>query len=404
MKTKLFFDTQDSNHEGVFNRISEQFSSKQIGYYSLPFDQASELQEIQKAASGQDLRNVVVVGIGGSSLGAKAIDRLLRHTKSSKTELLFLENADPIELTCVVGGLDLEKTRFVITSKSGSTIETTSIFKYIISLYGGLENARSKLFVITDKSSALDKFASSNGIKSFWIYPNVGGRFSVLSAVGLLPLALAGYDVGALLEGAAKLGKNFFDGNDEHNLLQKAHFMANAKERVSVLFAYANEFEEFVKWFVQLWAESLGKIDEGGKNVGLTPIGIIGSVDQHSFLQLIMEGPKDKTVTFIKIADFENDAKIPDIELEFLEKTNFVNGKKFSELINAQCDATLEALLSVGITTDLIELEKIDAFNVGYLIYYYELLTSIAGENMHVNTYNQPGVELGKKLLEKRFK
>lgn len=401
MKTQLFYNKENNFDEEVFSSIKTEFTSKEIGYYSLPIDQKAQILEILEVCKAKNLQNVVVVGIGGSSLGAKAIHRLLKHQKTSPTKLLFLENSDPIELHQITKDLDLSNTNFIITSKSGSTIETTSIFKYIISLYGKLES--DKFFIITDKGSNLDKFAQKNGIKSFYIYPNVGGRFSVLSVVGLLPLALAGYDIQEILEGAKEISDNFFSQKEDYNLLAKANFLAKSPQSITVVFAYGSEFDEFVKWFVQLWGESLGKINQNGDFVGLTPIGVIGAVDQHSFLQLIMEGPRDKIVSFIKVQNFGSSLAVPDISLEFLESTNYINGKKFSELINAQCEATQEALNSVGINTDLIEIDSISCKNVGKIIYYFELLTSLVGTNLKINTYNQPGVELGKKILEKKF-
>lgn len=170
-----------------------------------------------------------------------------------------------------------------------------------------------------------------------------------------------------------------------------------------MLFSYGNFFEDFTKWFIQLWAESLGKIDKDGHSVGLTPVAHIGSIDQHSFLQLIIQGPKDKTVTFIKVKNFENDLKIPNISLKYLEKTNYVNAYSFNDLINAECDATKESMVDRGIPVDMIILEKIDENSIGQLIMYFELLTSYAGVLFGVNTYNQPGVEFGKRILKEKF-
>lgn len=402
-----FFDINIDGKDEVFSQIKEEFKSGDIGYYSLPFKQKDQVQEIIEVTKTKDLDYVVVVGIGGSSLGAKAIDRLLRHKKTNNTKLLFLENSDPIAITEILKEVNLERANFVITSKSGSTIETTSIFKYVLSLYGKTPSeAKDHFFVITDKDSGLDKFAEKNSIQSFHMYPNVGGRFSVLSAVGLLPLALAGYDIEELLLGARELSESFFAESDKHNLIGKAFYYAQgSKEKnINVIFAYGNEFEELTKWYVQLWGESLGKLNSEEKNVGLTPIGIVGSVDQHSFLQLIMEGPKDKTVTFIKLKDFQCNIEVPDITLDFLEKTDYINKVTFQDLINAQCDATLEAVESKGVDVDLIEIEQLNERSVGYIIYYYELLTSLTGAFLKVNTYNQPGVELGKQILETKFK
>ena len=168
---------------------------------------------------------------------------------------------------------------------------------------------------------------------------------------------------------------------------------------MNVLFSYSSLLDEFNNLYVQLWGESLGKIDKKGKRVGLTPIGLLGSIDQHSFLQLLIEGPKDKTVTFIKVKNFESSLKIPNLTLPYLEKTDFVNNKLFNDLINAQCDATKESVIRSGIDVDEIVLETLQEKNIAALMAYYELLTSAVGALFEINTYNQPGVEIGKKIL-----
>jgi glucose-6-phosphate isomerase len=161
----------------------------------------------------------------------------------------------------------------------------------------------------------------------------------------------------------------------------------------------------FSEWYVQLWGESLGKRQKHSAfNVGLTPIGLIGPKDQHSFLQLIMEGTRDKSVTFIKVEDFEDSMEIPDITLPYLESLDTINRLSFSTLINLQCDSVVEALESEGgVPIDTITIPKIDEFNIGSLIFYYELLTSLVGELIDVETYNQPGVEAGKIILNKKL-
>jgi glucose-6-phosphate isomerase len=169
------------------------------------------------------------------------------------------------------------------------------------------------------------------------------------------------------------------------------------------LFSYSDTFEEFGKWVVQLWGESLGKRNTRGERVGLTPISLIGSVDQHSFLQLIIEGPLNKTVTFMHIDHSRDELMIPKLSLPFLEKSDFVNGESFNTLINAQCQATMESVLQSGVSVDEITWNCIDESSVGKMIMYYELLTSAAGALLEINTYDQPGVEHGKKILEGYF-
>jgi len=171
-------------------------------------------------------------------------------------------------------------------------------------------------------------------------------------------------------------------------------------KNINILFSYSSMFEAFNKWYIQLWGESLGKKRSDGERVGLTPIGLIGSIDQHSFLQLIIEGPKDKTVTFLKLKNFELPVIVPHLSLPFLETTDFANGRRFQTIINTQCDATMESIVEAGVPVDMIEISELNEKSAGYLIYYFELLTSAVGAMFEINTYNQPGVEIGKQKLK----
>ena len=411
INSAIYFD-QTPEIENLFDKVLEEKKNGESGYYDLPHSQEALVDEID-AYKHEHLdilygcENIVVVGIGGSSLGAKAIHNALKYRKSSK-RMLFLESSDPLKIDMELGKISLEKSIFIIISKSGSTIETVSLFKYILAQFGAAspKEMADRLILITDKGSALERLGSDNDVKTFTIDKNVGGRFSVLSAVGLVPLALAGYDIRMLLSGANALYHEFFiDQNDRYGLIRKASFLASHADAISnnVLFTYTSLLKDFNAWYVQLWGESLGKIDREGNRRGLTPIGIIGPVDQHSFLQLIMEGPRDKSVTFIKIQHSLESITIPDIKLKGLEGTDFVNGESFETLINSQCDATLEALRSVDVPTDIIELEMLDESNMGYIIYYFELLTSLVGVAFNINTYDQPGVEIGKRILQEKF-
>jgi len=398
--------------ENAFETIRDEKESGRIGYYLLPKSSQVLVEEVETFSKNNPvlnsgkIKNIVVIGIGGSSLGIKAVDSLLCHKNNSGRKLFLFENSDPLDISQTLSQLSREESVFIVISKSGSTIETTSIFKTVIAHFDlDLEGEdSSRVITITDKGSSLSEFADSYGIKQFNIPLNVGGRFSVLSAVGVVPLLLAGYNVKALLEGASSFLESFFDREEQH-LLEKAAFYAqNSKEYpINVLFSYANKLENLTKWYVQLWGESIGKIDHNGENVGMTPIGLIGAVDQHSFLQLIIEGPKDKTVTFINIDDFENPLTIPDVTLKHIEKTDFINGHSFNELINAQCEATKQSLLQSDVPVDSISFDTVSEENIGAMIIYYELLTSLTGAMLNVNTYDQPGVELGKQILYANF-
>jgi len=405
MLNKIFFKNEepsDSIKKEVFKAI--QHESNTIGYYKLPEQNIDRVLDYCDTFD-ESIENIIVLGIGGSSLGSKAIYSFLAPIEKPKRKLFFFESTDPLNIADTLSKIDIKKSHFLIISKSGGTVETISIFKYIFA-----PNPDSKYYTfITDKDSNLDKFAQNLGSKIFYLPPNVGGRFSVLSVVGLVPLALCGIDIKSLLEGAKDVNNSFFHhGNLHDSLLDKAIYYAQNYTTYTnnCIFAYSETLEYFTQWYVQLWGESLGKKQRNSTiNVGLTPIGLIGPKDQHSFLQLIMEGTKDKTVTFIKIKNFEHELYIPAIKLPFLESLDSLDNIAFHELITMQGESVLEALKDKkSIPLDEIALDKVDAKSIGALMYYYELLTSITGELMNINTYAQPGVEAGKIILKEKLK
>ena len=377
----------------------------EIGYYGLPEQSIDEVLAFVETFDLTKIDTIVVLGIGGSSLGSKAIYEFLKPVKKLKRKLLFFESTDPLNIKEILSQIEIEKSHFLVISKSGTTVETISIFKY---LYAQQQDVSSYTF-ITDRESALDKFAKKIEAKVFYLPQDVGGRFSVLSVVGLLPLALCGVDIIALLRGSSRVQESFFnDGYLKETLLNKAIFYAKYHTTYSIncLFAYTETLRYFTEWYVQIWGESLGKRqNDSAFHVGLTPIGLIGPKDQHSFLQLIVEGTRDKSVTFIKINDFENELEVPDVTLPFLEKLDILNGLTFHDLITMQSDSVIEALLAQrDIPLDEIIIERVDEESMGQLIYYYELLTSLVGQLINVNTYNQPGVESGKVILKEKLK
>jgi len=404
MNTTNFFTIPDSyngKRDKLFSSIKKE--STEIGYYTLPEQDVSEILEFSENFDEQ-IENIVVLGIGGSSLGSKAIYEFLKPAKELKRKLFFFESTDPINIAEILLQLDMDKTHFLIISKSGNTVETISIFKYIYAPRPYKENYT----FITDKGSNLDKFANEIGSKVLYLPANVGGRFSVLSVVGLLPLALCGVDIKGLLVGAKGVKDSFFtEGKLYNSLLDKALYYAknHVQYNNNCIFAYSDTLKYFTEWYVQLWGESLGKEQRHSAfNVGVTPIGLIGPKDQHSFLQLIMEGTRDKSVTFIKVKNFKHEMYIPPVTLPHLESLDILNNVPFHKLINMQCDSVIESLKDKkDIPLDEIIIEEINEESIGALIYYYELLTSLMGELIDVNTYDQPGVEAGKIILKAKL-
>ena len=387
-----------SNDE-ILNNLKEE--SGTIGYYSLhKQDVGSILAYVNKVTKD----NIYIVGIGGSSLGTKAIYTFLRTTNKFKKKLFFLDTIDPLRVNYLLNLGDLNNSQFIAISKSGNTIEPISILKYINTK---IEISKANCSVITGKDTPLWEFALKNNLEKFVIPENVGGRFSVFSPVGLIPLAIIGVDIQKLLDGCKLVHENFFNKGEYYDLIiNKARFLVENKSRFSmnIIFSYSSVFKDFNRWFVQLWAESLGKKNINGTRQGLTPISLIGPDDQHSFLQLIMDGPRDKTVTIFKIDNLMDESLIPNQEKFRCFDLDYLNNKSFNELINLQADSTYEAILhEKNIPCDKITITSIDETNIAKLMYRFLLLTSSVGSFMQINTYDQPGVEIGKEILKNKF-
>ncbi|RXJ94767.1 glucose-6-phosphate isomerase [Arcobacter sp. AHV-9/2010] len=407
MKNSLYYPKVSLSDEDIFSEIKKERET--IGYYALPHADTSSLKSRLNNLDFKQ-KNIAIIGIGGSTLGTYAIYNFLKYNKQKnqtlKKDIYFFESTDPVNLNGTICEFDLNDTLFIVISKSGTTIETISIFKYLSSL---VKMDKSNLLIITENDSKLNSFAQHNSLETFEIPKNVGGRFSVLSNVGLVPLYLAGFDIDEILNGAKKISTSFFEQNELYNhLIKKARTYYEYKDvyNINAVFSYSQLLEGFNKWYIQLWGESLGKIDANNTNQGLTPIGLLGPVDQHSFLQLIVEGKRDKTVTFIKIKDFKDDTKISPTNLKALEELDYINNIDFKELINLQADATIASVKEYqkDIPIDLIEIEEISEFEIGKLLFYYELLTSLVGKFLRINTYDQPGVEGGKIILKEMLK
>ncbi len=367
-----------------------------IGYYNQPYKDTKEIKKYCRQTSQKD---IVLIGIGGSSLGAKAIYEFLSSSKKFEKKLYFLETTDPLAINQTISQIDLKHSHFVIISKSGSTIETIANFKYLLSI---CHIDKTNSTIITGQNTPLCKYATTNSIKTFFIDENVGGRFSVFSPAGLVPLCMVGVDIDELQKGAINMIDGFFDKKYDH-IMQKARFLVENKNRfnINVLFSYSSGLESFNKWYVQLWGESLGKLNINNTRQALTPIGLIGPIDQHSFLQLIIDGKRDKTVTFIKIENPNNQTTIPDISLKYLESTNNINTLSFAKLISLQADATIKAIQDKkNVPCDVITITKIDEYNIAKLMTTFMLLVSSVGKFVQIDAYNQPGVEDGKTILK----
>ena len=358
--------------------------------------------------------NVLVLGIGGSALGGIAVSEALLkpywnlltpEQRDNYPRLFFLDNIDPDQITGLLNTIDLRRTLVNVITKSGSTAETMSqymIVKDIMERELG-DEYRKNIVATTDKKvGVLRQLADQEGYKTFVVPDDVGGRFSVFSAVGLLPLALVGVDIDEIMNGIKDMDLALKNTNISENIAAQnalIHYLMDTKKnkRLSVMMPYSSRLKYVSDWYVQLWAESLGKqVDNKGKevHVGPTPIKALGATDQHSQIQLYNEGPNDKVISFIRVEEFDNELEIPKI----FDYTGigYLGGKTINQLINAEADSTRVALSDYKRPTITISIPKVDAYNVAQLLYMLEVQTAIAGELYNINTFNQPGVEQAK--------
>jgi glucose-6-phosphate isomerase len=402
----------------LFEKAREVFARRrdagELGFLDLPGNEAlhAESVDFAKRTRGR-FDDVVVLGIGGSALGPIALRTALRKPQYNlldagerdlRPRLHVLDNLDP----ATVGGLlervvKLERTLFIVTSKSGGTAETMA--QYLV-IRDAVEKHRLSpkdhiVFVTDPQKGALRLLARQEAIPALEIPPNVGGRFSVLSPVGLLPAALIGIDTGALLEGAADMARRCETHDVAANpagAFAALQFLADSRhgKHVHVLMPYSDALRDMAAWFVQLWAESLGKARQSGDHVGPTPVAALGATDQHSQVQLFMEGPEDKTVTFIA-APARDDVDIPALHPKVSE-LSYLGGHKLGDVLDIERRATAGALATRGRPNMTMTLDVVDASHVGGLFMLFEIATIYAGALYDVNPLDQPGVELGKRF------
>jgi glucose-6-phosphate isomerase len=396
----------------AFKAIEKMKKDGKLGFMELPYK--AELAKQIKAAAKKlspEYENFVVIGIGGSALGNIALQQALRHpfwnylsSSERKGELrLFVpDNVDPDYIAGLIDVLDVKKTLFNVISKSGSTAECLAnffILKKALEKKVGKEYVKHIIITTDSAKGYLRELADKEGILNFVVPANVGGRFSVFSPVGLLSAAFTGINIEKLLAGAAEMDAKC--SND--NLLKNPAALYAAvqylfywlKRPVSVMMPYSNALYGISDWYRQLWAESLGKrTNRRGEviNVGPTPIKALGATDQHSQVQLYIEGPHDKVVTFLSVEQFDKTVKIPSYD------NHYLGGRSLCELLKAEEEATRLALTKENRPNLTISMPKITPETVGQLIYMLELATAYAGELFDIDAFNQPGVELGKQL------
>jgi len=407
-------DSERAPFVTAHQNLMAQVSSGALGFWKLP-EQKDQLREVREvAASLPDAgSDVLVLGIGGSSLGARAIYHALSGplelagiAPRSHARLHFPDNSDPWLLAALLDALDPKATIALCVSKSGGTVETAA---QLLVITRWLESAlpadevRKRIVAITDpKAGILREQATAQKWATLPVPSNVGGRFSLLSPVGLLPALLAGADIDDLLDGAEHMQKRCATTELRENpagLLAAVHVLQHRlrNRSIHVMMPYSDRLRPFAAWYVQLWAESLGKrVNRQGEIVelGPTPIGAVGATDQHAQMQLFMEGPRDKLLTFVRVAEPGKDLIIPHAK----GSTSYLGGTTLHALLEAEREGTTQALAMDGRPSLTISLQRLDAFTLGGLFFLYEAATAFAGQLYNVDAFDQPGVELGKKL------
>jgi len=400
----------------LIQKLNTERKASQTPYRELPYNE--KIPQQVKALAAQlkdDCENLVVLGIGGSALGNIALQTALNpymynlDEKQRRGPRLFVfDNIDPTQLASFLDWLagTLDKTVFNVISKSGRTAETASQFLIVRQLLSdrlGPQALKKQIVATTDpEHGTLRKIAIDAGIRCLQVPDGVGGRFSVLSAVGLFSAAMCGIDIDSLLAGARDMdarvsNEDFYKNPAALNAAINYHFYNNGR-KISVMMPYSFALKDLADWYRQLWAESLGKanaLDGAQLNIGPTPVKALGTTDQHSQVQLYREGPDDKLFTFLKVENFDKNLKTgpaPDnaTELSFLADTHL------SSLLNCEKIATEYALLQDKRPCLTIHFDTVSPYTVGQFIYLYEVTTSLAGALFGINPYNQPAVELGK--------
>ncbi len=390
---------REAAHAAVEARREDQ------GWFELPYD-VTGAADLRRLADGyaKRFRRLLVVGIGGSDLGARTLCRALRKHGGKGMEVVFASAPDPDVLAPLVKAPKAwwKETVLYVVSKSGGTLETLSTFfllRQAMVRAVGTKALPEQIVVTTDPKpeNPLLMLAETEGYRIIPHPLDVGGRFSVLSPTGLFPAACAGVDIAALLEGAKEMENARRKEGVQH---VSARFAANqflagfAGRKIHVLMPYAHALAELGFWYRQLWAESLGKNSQGP-----TPVAASGPTDQHSQIQLYTDGPDDKTVTFVEVEQFGAEFVVPPVKGP--RAFSWLAGLDAAQILHAERQGTAEALYAAGKVNGTLFLDDVSPGSVGALLMFFMQATAYMGAFLGVDTYDQPGVEEGKKLAKR---
>jgi glucose-6-phosphate isomerase len=402
--------------KSLTRQFADERKAGKLRYRDLPHDEEmldKVNAEVEHFRDGCEV--LIVLGIGGSALGNIALQsalspwtyNLMSDRQRPGPQLFVLDNVDPDQIKSVIDLVTpkIKKTVVNVISKSGETAETASqfiLFRDLMRQKLG-KKYKDQILATTDPAGGtLRKICDEEGFRTLEVPPGVGGRFTVLSAVGLFSAGMCGIDTEALLEGAADMDKRLKDGDVFANaaaMLAAVHYILNGKGKaISVMMPYSTSLYYLADWFRQLWAESLGKqhgLTKKNVYAGQTPVKALGTTDQHSQVQLYREGPNDKLITFLEVERFAQKLTIPD-SMKHVQTLQYLAGSNFQTLINSEKLATEYALMESQRPTMTVKFPQISPQTVGQFLYLYEVAVSYMGGLLEINTYDQPAVELGK--------
>jgi glucose-6-phosphate isomerase len=388
---RVDLDTLDDRVAEAHDRIADGREHDEFGYAALNLPAETDAGEIEAAVDPlRDSAAVLTVGIGGSALGAITVSEAL--ATGDEADHYVLDNVDPAHTRRLLADLPLSETAVNVVSKSGTTAETLANFLVVREAMAdaGVDWAE-RTIVTTGESGPLRELADERGLPTLGVPDGVPGRFSALSPVGLVPAAIRGHDIEAVLtggrRGADSLAGSLYDC-PAYAYGAVAYALDQRGANVAAMMPYAEGLEPFAEWFAQLWAESLGK-----EGQGQTPVRALGATDQHSQLQLYRAGPRDKFVTLVRPRERE-ELSIPETEIEEL---SYLGSSGLGELLDAEFEATEASLAASEQPNVRIEIDRLDAEGIGNLLYGMEAACILAGELYDVETFTQPAVEWGKR-------
>jgi glucose-6-phosphate isomerase len=404
----LMQTSQNSKHLSepsaeIRQALARVFQQKGIGFFEQAYrtDLWLEAEQLGKSLA-QKHKKLVVVGMGGSSLGPRALVQAVGFPKTEH-RVLFLDNLDTAFVEDFFREHTLSDCVFVYVSKSGSTLETLALANCVLQKQKeqNLDFKKHSIAISELKSNPLSDWAKSNKLPLLEIPENVGGRFSVLTAVGLLPAAFMGYSLSEMQAGA-KLALN--DKEKVALFSQMAIESFHRQEWISFFWFYSSNLKDFGGWLQQLWAESLAKRQTRSQKPAprvSTPMFAIGACDQHSLLQQVMDGHKDKWVVFVRTSSAEEKSMI--VQENIFSVHSYLKGASLGQILGVQAECTELALAQNGVSTLTLKLPSLSPASLAYLFQFFELVVATIAESLDLNAYDQPGVELGKQLAAQKL-